>query len=574
MNTRQKIRVRIIFILIIIATAFIVASLYLTQIVKGETYRDRAGEQYTRQSSNNFNRGSIYFTSKDDTRVAAASLGSGYLLFINPTAIINPTNAYEALSQYITIDKNEFIRKASKPNDQYEEIQRQISEVNSKLIKNLGIAGVSVKKENWRSYPGGMMASHELGIIGENSNSSQVVGKYGLERTYESVLTRSSSSSDVNIFAQLFAGIKESVFGSDDALEGDIVTTIEPIIQKYLEKIVNETSATWHPNEIGAVIINPSTGEIIAMTSLPAFDPNNTALISDVKVLSNPLVENSYEMGSILKPLTMAAGFDSKAINSNTTYNDTGTITLNGKTIGNYDKKARGITNMQEILSQSLNMGSAWVALKVGKVEFGKYFNDFGIGTKTGIDQPNEASGIVGNLKSGRDVEIATAAYGQGIALTPIAMVRALNVLPSGGYLITPHLVKGIDYTDGTTKIIDIVKSEPVLKKETVDEITRMLVKVVDSKMSVAHPNLLMERYSIAAKTGTAQIPDHSSGGYYTDRYLHSFFGYFPAYKPRFLVFLYQVHPKGAEYASETLTEPFGAIAKYLINYYNIAPDR
>ena len=574
MNSKQKFRVRIILILIIIGAIFIIASLYWTQIVKGASYTVKADKQYIKNSGSIFDRGSIYFSSKDGTKVAAASLGSGYVLFANPSLIKDVDVVYQALSQYIKIDKEEYLRKVSKKNDKYEEFSKQISAEEAISIRNLGLVGIGVKKKNWRSYPGGVMAAHEIGIIGEDAKSAVVVGKYGLERNYESVLSRAGTNSSMNAFAQLFTGIRDSVFGSNENEKGNIIITIEPLVQKYLEGVIIQTSKIWKPDEIGAVIIDPVNGEILAMTSLPTFDPNNTASISDIGVLSNPLVENSYEMGSIMKPLTMATGLDTGSININTKYDDTGTITLNGKTIGNYDKKARGITNMQEVLSQSLNMGAAWIALKVGKNDFAKYFTNFGIGSKTGIDLPNEAAGIIGNLKTGRDVEIATAAYGQGLAITPIAMVRALVTLANGGYLITPHLVKEIDTLDGTIKLTEKSKSESVLLKTTTDEVTRMLVEVVDKKMSVAHPNLRMERYSIAAKTGTAQIPDHKNGGYYTDRYLHSFFGYFPAYDPKFLVFLYQVHPKGAEYASETLIDPFSEIAKYLINYYNIIPDR
>ena len=236
---------------------------------------------------------------------------------------------------------------------------------------------------------------------------------------------------------------------------------------------------------------------------------------------------------------------------------------------------------MQQILSQSLNIGAATIALKIEHI-FGagtmfKYFSSYGLGEKTGIDAPNEATGIINNLKPGsdtRDINIATAAYGQGIAVSPVAMARALSILANGGYLVTPHLVKEIDYSEGTVKTIGTPKSGPVLSKQTVDEVTAMLVKVVDGTIAAAHPDIYWKNYSIAAKTGTAQIPDPVNGGYYKDRYLHSFFGYFPAYNPKFLVFLYQVYPKGAEYASATLTDPFSQLAKFLINYYDISPDR
>ena len=314
------------------------------------------------------------------------------------------------------------------------------------------------------------------------------------------------------------------------------------------------------------------------MTSLPNFNANDLSHIKNVKILSNPLVEDSYEMGSIIKPLTIATGLDTGAITDNSTYDDVGTMTLNGKKFSNYDGKARGIVPVQEILSQSLNIGAATVALKVDKNSgigtFAKYFASFGLGQKSGIDQPNESTGLISSMKSGRDIETATASYGQGIAMSPITTVRALSILANGGYLVTPHIVKEIDHVDGTTKKIAVEKSGPLLKKQTIEDVTRMLVTVVDKKMVQLHPGIYNEHYSVAAKTGTAQIADHVNGGYYKDRYLHSFFGYFPAYNPKYLVFLYQIYPKGAQYASETLTDPFSEIQKFLVNYYNITPDR
>ncbi|NDB61832.1 penicillin-binding protein 2, partial [bacterium] len=180
--------------------------------------------------------------------------------------------------------------------------------------------------------------------------------------------------------------------------------------------------------------------------------------------------------------------------------------------------------------------------------------------------------GIIKNLITGRDVEIATISYGQGIALTPIQTVRALSILANGGKLVTPHIAKSIEYVDGNQVDLTFPKPRQVLEKETTDDVTDMLINVVDKALKKGQ--VKMERYSIAAKTGTAQIADPVNGGYYSDRYLHSFFGYFPAYNPKFIVFLYHVYPKGAEFASETLTDPFIQLTKLLINYYNIIPDR
>ena len=555
------------------AAAILIASLYATEIIQGGSYSAKAQAQYAKPGSALFNRGTIYFSGKDGTETAAATVANGYLAYMNPKQVVDAAGAYEALSQYLpSLGRASFTAKAAKPDDSYEALADHIDIASAAGIQGLGLPGIYAMQEAWRSYPGGALASHELGLVGENASSSAVVGRYGLESSYDSTLSRPGAGPSVSVFAELFSGLKDSVFGGGDARSGDVVTTIEPIVEAYLEKILASTSASWHPDEIGGIVMDPSTGEIVAMSSLPTFDPNDTSSVKNAKVFSDPLVENVYEMGSIMKPLTMSAALDSGAEKPDSTYDDTGCMTLNTKKICNFDGKARGVIPMQQILSQSLNVGAATIALQTGSTTFEKYFGNFGIAAKSGIDLPNEATPLVSNLKAGTDIDIATAAYGQGIAVSPVGMARALSVIANGGYVVTPHLVKEIDYTDGSVKKIDALKTGPVLRPETVQEVKGMLVKVVD--ISLANGAIKKDHYTMAAKTGTAEIADHVHGGYYPDRYLHSFFGFFPAYSPRFIVFLYQVYPKGAQYASETLTKPYDDLATFLINYYNIQPDR
>ena len=249
-------------------------------------------------------------------------------------------------------------------------------------------------------------------------------------------------------------------------------------------------------------------------------------------------------------------------------------MVVDNKKICNYDLVARGVIPMQQILSQSLNVGATHLALTMGSSTMRKYFLSYGLGSTTGIDQPSEQTGLVKNIEDGQDVNYATAAFGQGIAVTPIEIVRALSSIANGGYLVTPHIASEINYDVGVSKTINPPPGQRVFSTTTSAIVTDMLINVVDQVMAPARADMSKPGYSIAAKTGTAQIADPVNGGYYPDRYLHSFFGYFPAHNPRFLVFLYQVYPKNVEYASETLTDPFAQIASYLISYYDIPPDR
>ncbi len=528
-----------------------------------------ADNQYVKKSGSIFSRGSIFFEDKDGGLVSAGTLKTGFILAINPSIIKDKEAVYEKISSIIDIDAEEFMAKAGKTTDPYEEITKRIPEDKTIMIQDLKIPGVFLYKEQWRFYPGGKTASNVLGILGYKGD--EYAGRYGLEKFYDDVLERNKDDVYANFFVEIFRNWKKTV-SKDDSFEGDIVATIEPSVQATLEDSLTKIHTKLNSVETGGIIMDPKTGEIYAMADVPTFDPNNFSGEKNVSIFGNSLVDNVREMGSIIKPLTIAAGIDAGVITPKTTYDDKGFVKANTATIWNHDRKAHGITSMQEVLNDSLNVGVAYVVSKLGNQKFSDYMKGFGLKEKTGIDLPNEAANIVNNLESPRDIEYITASFGQGIALTPISTIRALSVLANGGNLVSPHIIKKINYKGGFFKNTDINKGPQIIKKESSEAITRMLVEVVDKAMIQGKGK--NEHYSIAAKTGTAQVasPD---GGYYDDKFLHSFFGYFPAYDPKFIVFLYTYDPKvGNLFAADTLAMPFFDLSDFLINYYELPPDR
>ncbi|MDQ3077071.1 MAG: penicillin-binding protein 2 [bacterium] len=561
-------RIRLISIGTIFFAILLVTKLYYVQIVSGEVFSERADRQYVRPVGGVFNRGSIFFTAKDGTVMAAASLKTGYTIAINPKLLQNHESVYTQLSKFIALDKTQFLARAAKSDDPYEEIAKRVDPELALKVDALDIVGINIYKEKWRYYPGGTLAAQTLGFVGFKGDT--LGGRYGLENFYNDTLKRNDENVYVNFFAEIFSDIHKT-FTDTGTAEGDITTTIEPNVQSYLEKQLGLVQSQFNSKLTGGIIIDPTTGEIYAMGAIPTYNPNSFQLEKNVGVFTNPLVQNVYEMGSIVKPLTVAAGLDAGVITAKSTYFDSGSITLNGKTIYNYDKRGRGVTDMQQVLSQSLNTGVSYVVTKLGNKRFSDYIFKYGFGSVTGIDLPNEAKGLVDNLKNNREVEYATASFGQGIAISPIGITRALSVLANGGVTVTPHVGKKIDYKVGFSRDIVQPQGTRVISEAASDEITRMLTEVVDK--ALLEGKVKMEHYSIAAKTGTAQIAVPGAG-YSPDKYLHSFFGYFPALNPRFLVFLYTVEPQGVEYASHTLTDPFVDITKFLINYYEVPPDR
>lgn len=569
MRNKATIRIRIITGGVIFLALVIIGRLYHIQIIHGAEYVAEGEAQYVHTVRDLYSRGSIYFTTKDGELVSAATVKSGYVLAINPQMIDSPEDVYQALKEYVELDRETFVRRAADKDRVYIEIEHQLDEKLADDIEDLDIDGVQLFKTQWRYYPGEDLAARTIGFVGYMDD--EVSGRYGLERYYEDVLRRNDERLAVNFFAEMFGNLNEVVFENEPVRRGDIVTTIEPTVNRFLQNQLEKTKEHWDSKLVGGVIINPKTGEVYGLGVTPNYNLNDRTGVP-IDHFRNPIVEDVYEMGSIVKPLTMASGLDSGAVTANTTYYDAGTLEIEDYTIGNYDGRGRGYVDMQEVLNQSLNTGVAFVVDEMGKDDFRDYFLNLKLGSETGIDLPGEMYGLVDNLQSPRDIEYATASFGQGIAMTPIAITRALSTLGNGGVLITPHIVKEIVFEDGTSQPVEYPVGDRVFKEETSEEISRMLTRVVDE--ALRNGEVKFDDYSVAAKTGTAQIADHENGGYYDDRYLHSFFGYFPSYDPEFLVFLYTVEPKGVRYASETLTEPFIDIAEFLINYYSVPPDR
>ena len=556
--------------LLCVAVALVlIGRLYYLQIMHGNAYLTRADAQFTQPASPLLNRGIIYLTDNTNSQIAAAIIKDGFSIAVNPTKVTDANKLCAAVEGVATISDTDCIAKATKQGTQYQMLAQHLSSDAGTTLESKALAGLIIEEDRWREYPGGSLAAQEIGFVAYNNSDTQQ-GVYGLEKKYNNTLERKDDDLYTNFFVELFGGVKSLISGAPQ--EGDLVTTIDPNVQSELEQELAAYQSTWHPQMAGGIIMNPQNGEIYAMAVSPTFDLNSFNTETDPLIYANQMVQNVYEMGSIVKPLTMAAGLDSGAVTENETYNDTGCIMVDKKKICNFDLKARGVIPMQQVLSQSLNVGASFVATQMGSSTMRDYFfNHYGMATSTGIDLPGEQKGIFNNMQSPRSVEYDTASFGQGIAMTPVEMVRALAVLANGGYMVTPHFVRSIRYTTGITQNLNWPKIGPELKPETSTTIDRMLTNVVDQAFA---KGMSFPHYSVAAKTGTAQIANPAGGGYYTDRYLHSYMGFFPSYNAKYIIFLFGYEPVGAPYSSETWGSTFHSLVQFLINYYNVPPDR
>src|SRR3989344_6103683 len=569
MRVRLDGRMLVVGIFLSVLGLVIISRLFFLQVASRAYYEALAERQHISSLDANIRRGSIYLSEKDGGLFRVASTKSGYLLYIDPRKIEDAEYIYGKLSELLpTLDEGVFLERAAKINDPYEIISHKLENGLAEKIIDLKLAGVGVSPEEWRFYPARELASSVVGFAGYKEDD--IVGRSGIEYSREALLEgeesylsgrRTLAGTFLDWGKKLFPGVKSSA---------SVVLTIEPQAQFFLEKVLEEAYVKWDAERAGAIVMDPQTGRILAMASRPTFDPNLYGEVKSPDVFINPSVEHIYELGSVFKPLTMAAGIDLGKITPETTYFDNGFLVINSRRIENYDGKGRGTADMQRVLNESLNTGAVFVMRQIGPQALKDYFEKFGLSQKTGIELPGEVSGNLSNLESGREIESATASFGQGVAVTPLEFLRAISVLANGGKLVKPFVIDRV-LVDGSPDIFNEPEiKEGIIKPQTSEEITRMLAQVVDGALLGGTQK--NEHYSIAAKTGTAQMSD-GHGGYSND-FLHAFFGYAPAYNAKFAVVMFLVRPRGVLYASNTLTEPFMEIIKFLLNYYNIPPDR
>ncbi|MCB9809188.1 penicillin-binding protein 2 [Candidatus Nomurabacteria bacterium] len=564
-------RLYVVYGFVVVVALIIIYRLVHIQLIQHDTWARMAENQYVGVLPGVTDRGSIFFTTRDGQRVTAATIQRGYKVFINPSVISNIDEVITQIQSILPdleLDSERIRERAARTNDTYEEIIWRISKEEAEAIRDLKIDGVGLASDQWRQYPSHQLASHIVGFVGYNENILE--GRYGLEKFYQSTLVRSPNKQVVNFFAQVYsdeASIRDTTPSHE---EGDIVTSIEPQVQTFLDAEVIDIHEKWSSEQTGALILRPSTGEIVALSTSERFDLNDLSGISNDQ-LANPFVERVYEMGSIIKPLIMSMALQEQVISPSTPFYDSGSVKVGKYTISNFDKRGRGQITMTEVLQQSLNTGMVWISQHLSRSVMKDYLYKLGLNEKTGIDLPYEIKSLTSNLESGREVEYANVSFGQGIALTPMATVRALSALANHGTPTHPHIVTAIDKKQGGVVAVVPPVDEQVFTQETVEQVTRMLVGLVDNSFKNKYPAL--EGYSIAAKTGTAQVAN-PQGGYYGDRNLHSFFGYFPAYDPEYLIFFYTIYPKHVRYSSETLSGPFMETTQFLVEYYNIPPDR
>ena len=334
-----------------------------------------------------------------------------------------------------------------------------------------------------------------------------------------------------------------------------------------------EKALTRYDAESGSVIImETKTGAIRAMCNYPSFDPNNYSDVDSADVFNNNAVYAAYEPGSVMKSVSMAIAIDQGKVEPDTTYKDEGEIKFaGGNTIRNAGNEKYGLVNMKEVLASSINTGIVFATSEVNNKIYEDYMQKFGFGQPSGLNISQDFSGDISLLAKEGDIFKDTASYGQGITVTPMQMVSAINTIANRGRLVQPYLVSQIRYGDEIVEEYKPRVLRQVIDTATASQVSAMMVHVVDSGHA---GKAKVDGYYVAGKTGTAQVANSETGRYDDYKTIHNFVGFASNDDPKFTMIVKLDYPTAARYSADTAAPLFGEIAKFLLEYYQIPPKR
>ena len=561
-----------VFTLIVLGFVLIIVRLFSIQVSGHSFFSEIANRQQTIKSKIIPDRGKILtIDPKSNHQRILATNKTFWNIYAVPREIKNPQAVSKQLSSILLIDEKKVLNRLSRPNDPYEPIKKRAEKEIWQRIKDLHLQGIYARPSQWRWYPQEEFFSHILGFLGENQEG--INGSYGLEEFYDPILSGQEGSILLSHDALghfIWFHKKEIQIGRDGS---NLILTIDPNIQYLATQELKKTIDKWDADSGCVIVMEPQTGKVLAMESWPLFNPNQYNQVKDEKVFLNTCIQKSFEPGSVIKPITIAAAIDAGKITPETTYVDRGFVKIGPYKIKNAANKVYGESDMNKVLEKSINTGAIFAEEKLGHRLFRRYLKKFGFGEKTGIDLAGEVSGSIKNLSDLRSkINFATAAFGQGIMTTPIQMIQAVAALANGGNLIKPYIVREIIHPDGQKEEIKPKIIRRVIKEETSQTLIKMLTQVIKKGYPWIKTGQI---YSLAGKTGTAQVSwaysgENKSG--YSNQTIHSFVAFAPADHPKFIFYLKIDNPKEINFAANSLSYFVDDLSRKLLDYFEVQP--
>jgi len=555
------IRIKIVMIIIFICLLLIIGKVFYIQVFSYKKLNNYATDLWSRNLPIEASRGKIY----DRNGVVLADNITTTSLVLIPNQIEDKEQTTKLLAEALNVtyeDMKEHVFKKTSIERVHPEGRRLDYETADK-INSLNLSGVYLLKESKRYYPNNYMLSHTLGFVGIDNQ-----GLAGLELMYNDYLTGSYGA--IKYFSDAKGNkLKLSEYYEQPQNGMDIYLTIDYNIQVALERELDNVISKYSPDQALGIAVDPNTGEILAISSRPTFNPSEYQNYTTEVINRNLPIWMTYEPGSTFKIITLATALEENLVDlNNEYYYDSGAVSVGGATIHCWKHGGHGNQTYLQVVENSCNPGFVNLGLRIGKEKLFDYIDKFGFGKKTNVDLNGEATGILFNLDKVNDLELATTAFGQGVSVTPIQQVMAVSAAINGGTLYTPYIVKSINEPETNSSIVinqsNIVRK--VISESTSEKVRYALESVVANGSG---RNAYIADYRVGGKTGTAQkVKD---GKYMVGNYITSFIGFMPADDPEIVLYIAIDNAKGVTQYGGTVAAPVAKeVLKSSIDALNI----
>ncbi len=513
--------------------------------VRSGSLSQRAVSQQIENVEDPAQRGTIY----DRNGVELAVSEDSTTVFANPLQIKDPAKVAARLAPLMGMKEDELLRKLSDRSTGFIYLRRKMDPTAGERVAELKIPGIGTTTEPKRVYPQGYMASQVLGIVGTDNG-----GLSGLEYSQDESLRGSDGERRLVKDA---LGKTVSVVETQRSKAGEnLHLTLDARIQERTEAVLAEVGQTYTPQGATAVVMDPRSGEVLALANWPRVDANNIDS-APAYARQNRAIQANYEPGSTFKAFTVSGAMEEHLVQPGTTLSVTPTITVADRTVGEAHEGGGGIKSVAQILKESSNVGSVMIGLKLGAKRFDKWVRRFGFGRPTGVDLPGEEGGIVLRPEHYSGSSMGNMPIGQGIAVTPMQMATAYTAIANHGVMRQPYVVKG-----------DQPPPKRVLTRRTAEQVSHMLEGVLGPGGTAQEAQV--EGYTLAGKTGTAEKA--IKGGYSKTDFIASFIGFAPARNPRLLVAVMVDTPRGDIYGGTVAAPAFERIMEFALPYLKIPP--
>jgi cell division protein FtsI/penicillin-binding protein 2 len=546
-------RIRLLLAIFVLVFAGTLARAVWLQGVQASSLGKMAERQHHESIVIPAGRGTIY----DAAGVQLAIGETTTTVYADPRQLTEPRAIAVAAHKFLGVDANALYPRLLDRTSSFLYIKRFADPKDAEKFLKKGFLGVNSYPEEKRSYPQRSVASQVIGFAGTDNK-----GLGGLEVQYNRNLTGKTGKQ--TIVRDPFGRAINVVSMTPEQNGHDVFTTIDHTIQANAEAVLRKTISTWHANSASAVVMDPTTGAVLAMAQAPGYDANKASSV-DFALQRNRAVTDTYEPGSTFKLVTIAGALSTGIVSPETQFTLPYSIRVADRVIHDAEHRGTETLSVAQILSRSSNVGAITIAEKLGSSALMDWIAKFGFGAQTGIDFPGESQGQVLPLDKWSGSTIGNVPIGQGIAVTPVQMAAAYGAVANGGIWVQPHLVEKV----GRRAVHDF-KRRRIVSPAVNAVLKQMLTNVVDEHGATGN-EAQIPGYTVGGKTGTAEKP--GPNGYTTGQYVASFVGFVPVAKPRLVVLVTVDNPRGAIFGGVVAAPAFAEIAKFDLQYLGVPPD-